>query len=96
MANIMYQLAKNPEKQETLRKEINQIFPDKNEMLTSSMLNNVPYLKAVVKESLRLGPVVNGNIRAAGENLVLQGYQIPKGVNTLNTHYTLHFITRSK
>lgn len=81
MSTIMYCLAKNPEKQEILRQEIDRILPDKNELLTSASFNNVPYLKAVVKEALRLVPVVNGNIRAAGEDLVLQGYQIPKGVS---------------
>lgn len=81
MATVMYCLAKNPDKQEILRQEIDRILPDKNETLNSSSFNNVPYLRAVVKEALRLVPVVNGNIRAAGENLVLQGYQIPKGVS---------------
>jgi cytochrome P450 family 12 len=81
MASIMYVLAKNPEKQEILRKEINKILPEKNSILTVSSFNNVPYLRACIKEALRLKPVVSGNMRAAGENLVLQGYQIPKGVS---------------
>jgi cytochrome P450 family 12 len=80
MTSILYCLAKNPVKQEILRKEINSILPEKNSVLSSTSFNNIPYLRAVIKEALRVYPVVNGNIRAAGENLVLQGYQIPKGV----------------
>lgn len=80
MVSIIYCLAKNPEKQEILRKEILQILPEKDSKLTTTSFNNVPYMRAVVKESLRIHPVVNGNLRATGQDLVLQGYRIPKGV----------------
>lgn len=77
---VLYCLAKNPDKQEILRQEILSILPEKDSKLTASSFNNVPYLRAVVKEALRLHPVVNGNLRGAGTDLVLQGYRIAKGV----------------
>lgn len=86
ISGILYNLAKNPNKQEKLRQEILQILPEKNSKLSATSFNNVPYLRAVIKESLRLKPVVNGNIRAVPEDLVLQGYQIPKGVDILLTN----------
>lgn len=81
MTSILYCLAKHPDKQEILRQEILKILPEKDSKLTTSSFNNIPYLRAVIKESLRIKPVINGNLRSAGKDLVLQGYQIPKGVS---------------
>lgn len=78
--SIMYCLAKNPDKQEILRKEIMAILPEKDSKLTATSFNNIPYLRAVIKEALRVNPVTSGNLRAAGQEIVLQGYKIPKGV----------------
>lgn len=81
--SILYNLAKNPEKQKTLRSELFKILPEKNSPLTAENLNNTPYLKACFKESLRIMPVVAANFRATGRNIVLKGYQIPKQVRLL-------------
>lgn len=56
------------------------LLPDPSVSLTPESLNSLPYLRACLKESLRVTPVVTGNVRCAGRDLVLQGYQIPKGV----------------
>lgn len=81
VTGVLYNLAKNPDKQEILRKEILTILPEKDSKLTPSSFDRVPYLRAVIKESLRLSPVTNGNVRATGQNIVLQGYRIPQGVS---------------
>lgn len=83
VTGVLYNLAKNPDKQEILRKEILTILPEKDSKLTATSFNNVPYLRAVIKESLRILPVVNGNVRATGQDIVLQGYRIPKDVSSL-------------
>ena len=89
LASTLYMLAKNPEKQEILRKEILNILPEKSSKLTPQSLNSVPYLRAVIKEALRLHPPINGNARESGVDLVLQGYQIPKQtMMVLATHTT--------
>lgn len=77
---MLYSLAKNQEKQKILRQEIFKVLPEKSSKLTTESLNSVPYLKAVIKEALRLYPPVSGNWRAAGKDLVLKGYQIPADV----------------
>ncbi|XP_035915937.1 cytochrome P450 CYP12A2-like [Anopheles stephensi] len=77
---VLYCLAQNPEKQEKLRAELRQIMPEKNTPLTPDRMKNMPYLRACIKEGLRMYPPTSGNGRCAGKNLVLQGYQIPKGV----------------
>lgn len=79
---LLYSLAKNPAKQEILRQEILQLLPNKDSQLTSSSLNNVPYLRACMKEALRLYAPTSGNTRAVPCDLVLSGYQVPKDVGT--------------
>lgn len=78
----LYHLAKNPDKQEILRKEIRAILPEVDSPLNSDSLCNIPYLRACFKEAIRLNPIVTGGFRAAGQDIVLQGYQIPKGVSS--------------
>lgn len=74
----MYLLAKNPDKQQKLREEIMKIMPEKDTPLTMESLNNI--IRACFKEVNRVYPIVSGNMRSAGSDLVLKGYQIPKGV----------------
>ena len=76
----MYFLATNPEKQEKLRKEILSVVGPKGSQITPAALNEMHYLKACVKESLRLMPATLGNGLITEKNLVLSGYQVPKGV----------------
>lgn len=37
-------------------------------------------MRACLKEAIRLSPIVVGGFRATGQDIVLQGYQVPKGV----------------
>ncbi|CAD7090968.1 unnamed protein product [Hermetia illucens] len=46
-------------------------------------MSNLPYLRACIKESLRVLPVVIGNSRKTGKDLVLKGHKVPKGTNVL-------------
>lgn len=75
----LYLLAKNPDKQEILRNEIRAILPDKDSSFTIEKMTRLPYLRACIKESQRIFPTINGNVRGAGQDIVLDGYQIPKG-----------------
>ena len=83
-------LAKNPDKQEKLRQEIKTILPDKNTPMTHENMNNLPYLRACIKEGMRCYPVVQGNMRRAAQDLVLDGYQIPKGVDVVMMSNIMH------
>lgn len=83
MVSVLYCLAKNPDKQEILREEVLKILPCKDSKLDTKSLDNIPYMRAVIKESLRCYPVINGNFRRTGQDIVLQGYQIPKGVSAI-------------
>uniref|UniRef100_A0A1I8PMH2 Cytochrome P450 CYP12A2-like n=2 Tax=Stomoxys calcitrans TaxID=35570 RepID=A0A1I8PMH2_STOCA len=73
-------LAKNPEKQQLLRQEVMQLLPQKDSEFDEKLFKNMPYLRACIKESLRLYPVSNGSTRHPNENVILSGYRVPKGV----------------
>ena len=50
---LFYLLAKNPEKQQKLREEILQVVGPRGSPVTASAVNELHYLKACVKETLR-------------------------------------------
>lgn len=79
----MYNIAKNPEKQEKLRKEVQNLPVDGNGLLKPGCFNNAPYLRACFKESMRISPVVPGVSRTSGQDLEIKGYHVPKGVRLL-------------
>jgi cytochrome P450 len=53
IANILYYMAKNPDKQQKLFEELQRYVPDKEQPVTSQILNELNYLKACIKESMR-------------------------------------------
>lgn len=84
VASILYQLSIHPEVQEKLYEELKANLPEKLSPLdNASLLNKLPYLRACIKETLRMYPVVIGNGRCTTSDIVIGGYQIPKGVCTL-------------
>lgn len=66
---FLLHLAQNPEKQNKLREEIRS--GDEKKL----------YLKACIKESLRLIPVIGGNFRRTTKEYNAMGYRIPKDVS---------------
>lgn len=88
----MYLLAKNPEKQSKLRHELIQILPEKSTPLTPEKLKNLTYLKSCMKEAHRVLPVLTGIIRELREDIVFQGYAVPKGTHVvLSNGILMHF-----
>ncbi|XP_053964586.1 probable cytochrome P450 12b2, mitochondrial [Anastrepha ludens] len=75
----LYLLAKNPEKQDILREELRTLLPTSDTPLNAQNLKNIPYLRACIKESMRITPIVSGTMRQTGRDLVLSGYKVPKG-----------------
>lgn len=83
----MYCLAKNPEKQEILRQELIGILPDKKTRLTPENTKNMPYLRAVINETMRHYPVVTANIRKIAKDIIISGYHVPA-----DTHVGMEFL----
>lgn len=86
ISGILLNLAKNPEKQQRLREEVLSKLTSLDSEFTVEDMKSLPYLRAVIKESLRLYPVTFGNARSAGADVVLDGYRIPKGTKLLMTN----------
>ncbi|XP_063367008.1 cytochrome P450 CYP12A2-like [Cydia amplana] len=70
----LYLLATNPAKQKKLREEV------------LSKQTRKPYLRACIKESRRMLPVVIGNVRLVAKEYNLLGYHIPKNSLVLFAH----------
>ncbi|KAK7031129.1 hypothetical protein VNI00_013737 [Paramarasmius palmivorus] len=70
---LIYELAKCPADQERLFKEIKHVREQKgdSEDLTATDFDSMPFLHAVVKETLRLHPIVNRLIRDAEDEDVI-------------------------
>lgn len=79
-ALLLYQLAVNQEKQKKLRDEVFTLLPNIDSPLTTETLENAPYFRACLKECYRVQPIIPGHMRGTGQDLVLEGYQVPKMV----------------
>uniref|UniRef100_A0A182LWL8 Cytochrome P450 n=1 Tax=Anopheles culicifacies TaxID=139723 RepID=A0A182LWL8_9DIPT len=84
--STIYQLSQNPDKQEILFNEIKRSMPSPDTKFTISMLETMPYLRACIKETLRMYPVVIGNGRSLQTDAIIGGYHIPKGTHVIFPH----------
>ncbi|KAI7742037.1 hypothetical protein M8C21_030043, partial [Ambrosia artemisiifolia] len=80
----MTELIHNPDKLETTRSEISKLMENKKNMIQESDIPRLPYLQAVVKETLRLHPPVPFLIpRQAIHDVEIQGFIVPKNAQIL-------------
>jgi cytochrome P450 len=86
-AYAMYRLARNPEVQERLYQEIKTELPSPDSKLDKKALERMPFLKATVKETLRVNPPVAIMARMLTEPIELNGYQCPGNVVYATGHY---------
>uniref|UniRef100_A0A1A8S285 Uncharacterized protein n=1 Tax=Nothobranchius rachovii TaxID=451742 RepID=A0A1A8S285_9TELE len=83
----LYHLARDCRVQDCLYRELDSVCPSKQQP-TTEHLSRMPYLKAVVKETLRLYPVVPGNGRFISENeVIVSNYWFPKKTQFHLCHY---------
>lgn len=78
MSFILYHLATNSAKQEKLYREIQEVLPGGQLAVDAAALANLKYLKAAVKEAMRLNPVSIGVGRILPEDGSFSGYSVPK------------------
>ena len=76
----LYNLARNPDKQELFYQEIVRHAPA-GEPLTQESVKKMAYVRAAMKESFRFTPIGVGNARILTKDLHYKGYKIPKEVD---------------
>ncbi|KAJ2945338.1 hypothetical protein O0L34_g9430 [Tuta absoluta] len=87
VASILYQLSLRPHVQERIYEEVSKVLQGRP--MCPGDVNQMPYLKACVKEVLRMYPVVVGNGRQLSKDTVICGYNIPKGTQVIFQHYVM-------
>lgn len=75
---LLYLLSRNPTIQVRLRNEIDKILG--NEQLQQKHIDEMPYLRAVYKETTRLLPVSTFIVRILPEGGIIGDYEIPKNI----------------
>ncbi|XP_072613595.1 cytochrome P450 27C1 isoform X3 [Vulpes vulpes] len=86
----VYLLARHPQVQQTLYQEIVKNLGERH-IPTAADVPKVPLVRALLKETLRLFPVLPGNGRVTQEDLVVGGYLIPKGTQLALCHYATSY-----
>lgn len=78
---MLWELARNPEVQDTLFEEICKVMPSPTSQVVYDDLANLPFLKAIIKETLRVHTAILGPFpRVTVEDMVIEGQPVPKGV----------------
>lgn len=84
---LLFHLAKNPQAQNKVRQEALALLGDASNSVEQPEPEKLPYLKACLKESLRLNPRVPGIYRKMDHDVVMSGHVVPAGVPMLVDMY---------
>lgn len=80
-AFALYHISRHPQIQQRLYEESLRVLPDKQSPLLADCLNTgIPLTRATLKEVFRLNPISVGVGRILTKDMLLSGYQVPKGV----------------
>ncbi|XP_017079846.2 probable cytochrome P450 12e1, mitochondrial [Drosophila eugracilis] len=84
LGGILLSLSKSPDKQARLLEELQGILPNKDSPLTMENMKNMPYLRACIKEGIRMYPIGPGTLRRMPHDVVLSGYRVVAGTDVGN------------
>lgn len=82
---ILYLLARNPNLQEELHAELQKVYG-------CDEVAQLPLLRGVVKEALRLYPTAPFLTRYLPQDNLIGGYHVPAGVSIICWNFNLNFI----
>ncbi|RIB20329.1 cytochrome P450 [Gigaspora rosea] len=86
----LYYLAKNPDVQDQLRKEILNVFISPNHIPSFEELDQLKFLECVFKEALRITPPSPLITRYNLKDEIMNGYVIPKNTPLIIPSYAIH------
>lgn len=88
----LYELAKNPDIQERLHQEVKKAIEQNPSMDRYDLIiNNIPYLEAVVKETLRKNPPLTEILRSSTvDKYQIKNFTIDKGTLVVIPVYAIH------
>ncbi|XP_058248817.1 sterol 26-hydroxylase, mitochondrial-like [Hemibagrus wyckioides] len=85
----LHLLSQDPKAQDTLYQEVNSVIKG-DKIPTAEDINRMPYLKAVIKETLRMYPVLPVNARLLSEkDVIIGGHLFPKKTTFIMHHYAI-------
>lgn len=79
LSTLTYHLAKNPEVQEKLVAEVEEVMEAFDGKMNHETIADMPYMEAAIKEALRMVPPVSRNDRVCAKDWQEEGLFIPKG-----------------
>ncbi|XP_018020647.1 probable cytochrome P450 49a1 [Hyalella azteca] len=80
----LYLLARHPQEQRRLQETVDSVVGDASAPLTPQHLAAIPGLGHVLRETLRLYPLVFGSSRILCSDVVMSGYRVPAGTLVLS------------
>ncbi|RIB25344.1 cytochrome P450 [Gigaspora rosea] len=86
----LYFLAKHPDAQDSLRKELVDVFTDRDLVPTFDEIDHLKYLESVLKETLRVASPVPALVRCNLKDETMNGYLIPKKTPLIISTYAVH------
>lgn len=89
---LLWACLSRPDVTQKLKAELREAFPESLEIVPDyQRCVNLPYLQAVISETLRLYPTIIATLpRTALENVVVAGFDVPKGTIVGTQNYTIH------
>ncbi|XP_052168971.1 geraniol 8-hydroxylase-like [Oryza glaberrima] len=85
----MAELLQNPEIMKTLQQEIKMVLGTRSQVEESD-IGQLPYLQAIVKETLRLHPIVPLRLYEAERTVEIEGHTIPIGSKVIVNAWAIH------
>ncbi|KAI8049183.1 cytochrome P450 [Syncephalis plumigaleata] len=87
----LHLLHDNPNSCQMLFEELKQAIPDRAQSVHHNDVKNLPYLNAVLYESMRMRPVAGGSIRESPPGgMTIKGHFIPEGYSVLPALWAIH------
>ncbi|XP_068103198.1 sterol 26-hydroxylase, mitochondrial-like isoform X2 [Hyperolius riggenbachi] len=84
----LYHLAKDPELQQAVYEEVMKAVP-MDRIPVAEDVTHMPLLRSVIKEALRLYPVVPTNARIIDKEVIIKGYKFPANTLFVLFHYAI-------